>query len=104
MQILSDQNFEEVIKNAKLPVLVDIFTDWCPPCKMLGPIVEKLSGEYAGKVDFYKMNLDENHKTGEEFQIDRIPTVILFVNGEIKSSFIGLKQEQEIKNWINSNI
>lgn len=104
MQLLTDQNFEEIIKNAKLPVLVDVYTDWCPPCKMLGPIVEKLSGEYSGKVDFYKLNLDENHETGEKFQIDRIPTVILFVNGEIKSSFIGLKQEEEIKNWINSNI
>jgi thioredoxin 1 len=104
MQILTDQNFEETIKNAKLPVLVDVYTDWCPPCKMLGPIVEKLSGEYAGKVDFYKLNLDENHQTGEKFQVDRIPTVIIFINGEIKSSFIGLKQEKEIKDWINSNI
>jgi thioredoxin 1 len=104
MQVLTDQNFEEIIKNSKLPVLVDIYTDWCPPCKILGPILDKLSEEYSSKVSFYKMNLDENPKTGESFQVDRIPTVLLFVNGQAKSNFIGLKQEEEIKNWINSNI
>ncbi|MDD5098522.1 MAG: thioredoxin [Candidatus Pacebacteria bacterium] len=104
MQTLTDQNFEETIKNAKLPILVDIYTEWCPPCKILGPILDKLSEEYSNKVTFYKMNLDENSKTGEAFQIDRIPTVLLFVKGEAKANFVGLKQEEDIKNWINSNI
>lgn len=104
MNILTDQNFESTVKNSARPVLVDVFTEWCPPCKALGPIVEKLSVEYEGKVDFYKMNLDENPKTGDVFQVDRIPTVILFINGAIKTSFVGLRQEAEIRQWIDSNI
>jgi thioredoxin 1 len=104
MNILTDETFEGSVKNSSTPVLVDIYTEWCPPCKMLGPIVEKLSEEYAGKVEFFKMDLDKNPKTGNLFEVDRIPTVVLFVNGEVKDKFIGLKSEEEIRNWINSNI
>jgi len=85
-------------------VLVDIFTEWCPPCKMLGPIIEKLSEEYKGKVEFFKMDLDKNPKTGDLFGVDRIPTVVLFVNGEVKEKFVGLRPEDEIRKWIDSNI
>lgn len=104
MNILTDETFESSVKGSGVPVLVDIFAEWCPPCKILGPIVEKLSEEYKGKVEFYKMDLDKNPKTGDLFQVDRIPTVVLFVNGQMKDKFIGLKQEEEIRSWINSNI
>jgi thioredoxin 1 len=104
MNILTDETFESAVKGNAKPVLVDIFTEWCPPCKMLGPIIEKLGEEYAGKVDFYKMDLDKNPKTGELFGVDRIPTVVLFINGEVKDMFVGLKQEDEIRSWINSKI
>lgn len=104
MNILTDETFEGSVKNSAIPVLVDIYTEWCPPCKMLGPIVEKLSEEYKGKVEFFKMDLDKNPKTGDLFGVDRIPTVVLFVNGEVKDKFVGLKQEDEIKKWIDSNI
>lgn len=104
MTILTDATFESAVKGNSKPVLVDIFTEWCPPCKMLGPIIEKLGEEYAGKVDFYKMDLDKNPKTGDLFGVDRIPTVVLFINGEVKDMFVGLKQEEEIRSWINSKI
>ena len=104
MNILTDETFESSVKNSAIPVLVDIFTEWCPPCKMLGPIIEKLSEEYKGKVDFFKMDLDKNPKTGDLFGVDRIPTVVLFINGEVKDKFIGLRPEEEIRRWINSNI
>jgi len=104
MNNLDDQNFEDVINNSSRPVLVDVYTHWCPPCNVLGPVLEKLSKEYEGRVDFYKMNLDQCPKVGDKLMIDRIPTVILFVRGEIKTSFIGLREEEEIRNLINSNI
>ncbi|MFZ3054487.1 MAG: thioredoxin [Minisyncoccales bacterium] len=104
MTILTDETFEGSVKSSSIPVLVDIYTEWCPPCKMLGPIVEKLSEEYAGKVEFFKMDLDKNPKTGELFGVDRIPTVVLLINGEVKDKFVGLRTEEEIKSWINSNI
>ncbi len=100
MKIITDNNFEEeVLKNEK-PVIIDFFTTWCPPCKMLAPIFEELAEEYAEKVVFVKMDLDQCPETGNKFQIDRIPTVIFFKNGEIVSSFIGLMEKQDIKNWI----
>ena len=104
MNILTDATFESAVKGNTKPVLVDIFTEWCPPCKMLGPIIEKLAEEYTDRVDFYKMDLDKNPQTGDMFGVDRIPTVVLFMNGEVRDKFIGLKQEDEIRNWINSKI
>lgn len=104
MKPINDQDFNEsVIKNEK-PVIVDFFTTWCPPCKMLSPIMEKLSEEYKGKIDFVKMDLDQCPNTGNSFGVDRIPTVIFMQNGKPKSSFIGFKEEEEIKNWIDSNL
>jgi len=104
MTILTDEMFESSVKGSDKLVLVDIFTEWCPPCKMLGPIIEKLSEEYKGKVEFFKMDLDKNPKTGDLFGVDRIPTVVLFVNGEVKEKFVGLRPEDEIRKWIDSNI
>ena len=103
MNILNDDNLEEVILVGN-PILLDVYTEWCPPCKILGPILEKMEEEYKGRVDFYKMDLDQNPITGNTFGIDRIPTVILFNNGEAKSFFVGLREEEDIRSWINKNI
>lgn len=103
MEKITDNNFEETIKGEK-PVLIDFYTDWCPPCKMLSPIIEEMEKEFEGKVIVSKMNIDENPITANKFQIDRIPTVVLFSKGEIKSSFIGFKDKEDIKDWLNSNI
>jgi thioredoxin len=104
MNILTDETFEGSVKNSSIPALVDIYAEWCPPCKLLGPIIEKLSEEYKGKVEFFKMDLDKNPKTGNLFEVDRIPTVILFIKGEMKDSFVGLRNEAEIRKWIDSSI
>lgn len=104
MIILTDANFEETIKTPGNPILIDIYTEWCPPCKMLGPVMEELEGEYKDRVSFAKMNLDENHNTGNDLSVDRIPTVFLYVDGQIKSSFTGFRKADEIRQWINSNI
>ncbi len=103
MNILNDDNLEEVISVGN-PVLLDVYTEWCPPCKILGPILEKMEEEYKGRVDFYKMDVDQNPITGNTFGIDRIPTVILFNNGKAKSFFVGLREEEDIRSWINKNI
>lgn len=104
MNNLTDEMFEVSVKSSVNPVLVDIYTEWCPPCKLLGPIIEKLSEEYKGKVEFFKMDLDKNPKTGDMFGVDRIPTVVLLVKGELKEKFVGLRTEEEIRKWIDSNI
>jgi len=103
MEKITDSNFEEVI-NGEKPVLVDFYTDWCPPCKMLSPIIEEIQKEFEGKVIVLKMNIDENPITANKFQIDRIPTVVLFEKGEAKNNFVGFKDKEDIKDWLNSNI
>jgi len=80
MEKITDENFEKIINSAK-PVLVDFYTDWCPPCKMLSPLLEELKEELAHKVDIVKMNIDENPVTANKFGIDRIPTVMLSARG-----------------------
>ena len=104
MLILTDSNFEETIKNSKIPVLADIYTDWCPPCKKLAPIMEKLDEEYKEKVAFSKMNLDENPETGSALSVNVIPTVFLYINGVVKDRFTGCREEEDLKKWINSKI
>lgn len=104
MTILTDENFEEFISKADKPVLLDIFTQWCPPCKLLGPIIEKISEDYKDKIIAAKMDLDANPKTGNKFGVEVIPTVFLFKNREVVDKFVGLKPEEDIKAWINNLI
>jgi thioredoxin 1 len=80
---LTDQNFEEMVKNSKGLILVDFFADWCNPCKMLEPIIDELASEYSGKIKFGKMNIEKNPKIPPQFHVMSLPTIIIFKNGEI---------------------
>jgi len=104
MKIITDKEFEEVVSKSTKPVIIDFFTVWCPPCKMLSPIIEKLAEEYKEKVEIVKMDLDQCPNTGNTFGVDRIPTVVFMSNGQPKSSFIGFKEEEDIKGWIEENL
>lgn len=97
---LTDANFDEVIKKSEKPVLVDFFAEWCGPCKILGPVIEKIADEMKDKVELVKCNVDEFPNTSGKFNIDRIPNVMLFKNGNSVDGFIGMMPEEEIKNWL----
>ena len=87
--ILNDQNFEqEVLKNDK-PVFVDFWTSWCPPCKMMEPIIEKLSEEYDGKIKVCKLNVDEARQISMTYGIEAIPTMMIFKQGEVVGNIVG---------------
>jgi thioredoxin 1 len=84
---LTDANFEKTVKEAGMPVFVDFFAEWCGPCKLAAPIVEKLAPEMAGKVLVTKVDVDENHDTAVKYGVMSIPTVVILQadkNGEIK--------------------
>ncbi len=86
----TDDNFQSDVLESTEPVLVDFWAPWCGPCKVLGPTIEELAGEYAGKAHIGKMNTDENPKTATAHQISAIPTVMLFKNGEVVEKFVGV--------------
>ena len=79
---LTDDNFEELVVKAKLPVVVDCYAVWCGPCRMLSPIIDELAGDYKDKINVYKIDVDRNPKTAEKFNVMSIPTVLYFKDGE----------------------
>jgi thioredoxin 1 len=94
---LTDDNFEREVLKSDVPVLVDFWAEWCMPCKMLTPTIEKLAKDYQGKVKVGKVDTDSNRDTAIKYSISNIPTVILFKNGEMNQRFVGLRPEKDFK-------
>ena len=86
---ITDANFEEIVLNAKVPVLVDFWAEWCGPCRMIGPVIEEMSTEYEGKAIIGKVNVDENPGVSAKFGVRNIPTILFVKNGEIADKSVG---------------
>lgn len=100
---ITDSTFEEVIKSDK-PVLVDFWAEWCGPCKMIGPIVEELAGEYEGKAVVGKVDVDANPNTAVKFGIKSIPTLLVFKNGEIVDKVIGAVPKSKLESALEGQL
>jgi len=101
---VSDESFESEVLESELPVLVDFWAPWCGPCRMLGPIVEELAGEYDGKVVFAKMNTDECPATPSQFGIMSIPSILLFKGGKLVDRTVGMRPKKALQEWIDAAI
>lgn len=100
---ITDANFEEVTSTEQ-PILVDFWAEWCGPCKMIGPVVEELAGEYEGKAVIGKVNVDENPNTSAKFGIRSIPTLLVIKNGEIVEKQVGAVPKSILASKLEAHI
>ncbi|MDP3987539.1 MAG: thioredoxin [Candidatus Levybacteria bacterium] len=98
--IITDESFEQDVLQSRIPVLVDFWAAWCTPCKIIGPIVEELAKEYAGKLKVGKVNVDENQNIAVKYGIMSIPTLLLFKKGEPVKSLVGMQGKDRLKREI----
>lgn len=98
---LSESNFDEIVNAASNPVFIDFWAPWCGPCRALTPIVEELAAEFSGKMDFYKVNVDENAEIAPRFSIRAIPTIMIFKGGAVIGQLTGSVGKSELKDLIN---
>jgi len=94
---ITDQNFEQEVISSSVPVLVDFWAEWCLPCRMLAPTIEKLAKDYDGKIKVGKVDTEVNRDIAIKYSISAIPTVILFKDGQVQQKFVGLRQERDFK-------
>lgn len=101
---ITDENFQSEVISSELPVLVDFWAPWCGPCRMLGPVVDKLAVQYQGKLKVGKLNTDESPDIASRYNISAIPTVLLFKDGEIVEQVVGLRSREELSRLIEQYI
>ena len=92
---VTDASFDSEVLRSETPVLVDFWAEWCGPCRVLGPVIETLSEEYDGKVKVAKVDVDVNQQVAMQYGIRSIPTVVLFDNGRIVDTFIGVRPKAD---------
>lgn len=100
VQQINDASFEQEVLKSDIPVLLDFWAPWCGPCRMVGPILDELSSEFAGKVKIVKMNVDENMQTPAQFGVRSIPTLLLFKNGEVIAQQVGALPHAQMADFI----
>lgn len=100
--VVTDQNFDEEVMQAGVPVMVDFFAEWCGPCKMLMPIVEEMAGEYEGKAKIVKVNVDDSPETAQKFGVMSIPTLIFVKDGAEADRLTGAMPKDVLAEKLNA--
>lgn len=101
---VTDNDFNETVINAKKPVLVDYWAEWCGPCKMIAPVLDEVAAEFADRLTVVKLNIDENPETPQHYGVRGIPTLMLFVDGEIEATKVGALTKSQLTEFLTSNL
>jgi thioredoxin 1 len=101
---LTDANWESEVINSSVPVLVDFWAPWCGPCRIIAPVVEKLASEFAGQIKVGKLNTDDNPGVSMRYGIRAIPTIMMFKNGEVVDTRVGVQPEDSLRKMIKNNL
>ncbi|TRZ79311.1 thioredoxin [Candidatus Nitrosotalea bavarica] len=99
---VDSKNWEKEVMASSIPVFVDFWAEWCGPCRMVSPVIEELASEYAGKINFVKVNVDENNELASKYNVFSIPTLALFSKGQIVAQQVGAASKGSYKNMIDS--
>lgn len=100
MKVIHSQEFETVLAGSKTAVLVDFFATWCGPCKMFAPILEAFAAENAGKVEVYKVDIDQDPELAQKFGVMSVPTIISFKDGKVYKKAVGVQQKDALLEMI----